>query len=109
MVDEESIPRYATPKILEILQIYSNAIYFILLKFDISAILLCFSADATLLFMISMSVLRPAGECEKPLKQDNHTKLNNQGTTKVMSNSLALVEGPIRQGGFKYRSNADLE
>ena len=26
--------------------------------------------------MISMSVLQPVGECEKPLKQDNHTMLN---------------------------------
>ena len=26
--------------------------------------------------MISMPVLQPVGECEKPLKQDNHTKLN---------------------------------
>ena len=50
--------------------------YFILLKFGLPAILLCFSADATLLFVISMSVLQPVGECEKPLKQDNHTKLN---------------------------------
>ena len=45
-------------------------------KFGLPTILLCFSADATLLFMISMSVLQPAGECEKPLKQDNHTKFN---------------------------------
>ena len=45
-------------------------------KFGLPAILLCFSGDATLLFMISMPVLQPVGECEKPLKQDNHTKLN---------------------------------
>ena len=45
-------------------------------KFGLPTILSCLSADATLLFMISMSVLQPVGECEKPLKQDNHTKFN---------------------------------
>lgn len=45
-------------------------------KFGLPAILLCFSGDATLLFMISMSVLKLVGECEKQLKQNNHTKLN---------------------------------
>lgn len=73
MVGEEPIASYATPR-NPINLFKCNLFYYI--KVWPSAILLCFSAGATLLFMISMSVLRPVGECEKPLKQDNHRKLN---------------------------------
>ena len=42
--------------------------------------------------MISMSVLQPVGECEKPLKQDNHTKLNPR-------HHKSAVQQPGNDGG----------
>ena len=58
--------------------------------------------NVVLLFMISMSVLQPVGECEKPLKQDNHTMLNP-------GHDKSAVQRPGNGGGTCQASRFQLQ